>query len=143
MLKSFALSTQIKNETCTPVTPSVNDCVSDALLIKCCSAKCSKMFQWRLTMLAVGLYSKILNKLKINLLNRNTSQFIVLTSLICALIWLMCMNNCAVEHSNFSIVECDDTFQVKWYIPYHLFLQCILEYNRERIIEIYPQLREL
>jgi len=32
VLKLFALSTQIKNETCTPVTPSVNDCVSDALL---------------------------------------------------------------------------------------------------------------
>jgi len=32
VLKSFALSTQIKNEACTPVTPSVNDCVSDTLL---------------------------------------------------------------------------------------------------------------
>ena len=32
VLKWFALSTQIKNETCTSVTPSVNDCVSDALL---------------------------------------------------------------------------------------------------------------
>jgi len=32
VLKLFALSTQTCFETCTPVTPSVNDCVSDALL---------------------------------------------------------------------------------------------------------------
>jgi len=31
-VKIVAHSTQIINETCTPVTPSVNDCVSDALL---------------------------------------------------------------------------------------------------------------
>jgi len=37
-------------------------------------------------------------------MNKNTSQFFVLTSLImylCTLFWLIGMKSCAVEHSNF------------------------------------------
>jgi len=68
-------------------------------VVKCCSAEClagavakysDDVVKWR------QQHSKILNKLKINLLNKNTFQFIVLTSLICTLFWLTC---CAVEHS--------------------------------------------
>jgi len=38
-----------------------------------------------------------LNKLKINLLNINTSKFIILTSLMCTLFWLIRMNSCVVK----------------------------------------------
>jgi len=50
-------------------------------------------------------HSEIRNKLQMNLLNRNTSQFIILTSLMCTLFWLTWVNSCAVEHSWFIFLE--------------------------------------
>jgi len=85
--------------------------------------------------------TKNAQKYSINLLNRSTFEFTIVTSLVCTLFWLIWMNSCAVEQWTFSFLEV-----VRRHIlgeVVNLLLQFIQEYNCERIIEIGPHLREL